>query len=188
MRWMFSAIQSWKPDNEVIISLLMAVLMLFLLPLRWLGASLIAAALHEVGHYIAVFLLGGSIHHLKMRACGAVMEVSGLKPPTELICLLAGPFAGLLPMLIFRQIPVIAICGAIHSVFNLLPIYPLDGGRILKHIILMMGGTDRLYHSIENCIFILIFLTCVYLGFRFSLSLLLLPTLLIFRKTPCKQK
>lgn len=180
--------QSWMSNKEIISGLLMTVLMIFLLPLRWFGAALIAALIHELGHYTSVLLFGGTVHRLKFGLGGAVMEASGLNPFSDLFCLLAGPLAGLLPILMFRYMPAIAICGLIQSVFNLLPIYPLDGGRILKHIILMTGGSNHLHNIIENCFLILLFLLCFYIRFRFGLSLFLIPGFLLLRKTPCKPR
>lgn len=188
MHWMHSVKQSWMFNRQRIGFLLMVVLMIFLLPLRWLGASVIAALLHELGHYTAVRLCGGSVQGLKLGVSGAIMETSGLNHTAELICLLAGPVAGLLPMLVFRCFPVISVCGLVQSIYNLLPIYPLDGGKIVRQMILMAGGDDRSFQMVENSILILLFLLSLYIRLRFGISLFLLLGIFLFRKTPCKPK
>ena len=45
---------------------------------------------------------------------------------------LAGPFGGLVLLLTARWLPRLAICGLMQSVFNLLPISPLDGSRAVS--------------------------------------------------------
>lgn len=165
-----------------------AALLLLLLPLRWVISALIAALIHEFGHYCGARLAGGSVHCLRFGLSGAVMEASGLDSRAEVISLLAGPLAGLLPLLTLRVFPTLAICGAVQSMYNLLPIYPLDGGRILYRIIQSKGGTDRCFRFIECAVLILLTTLCVYIRLRFNVSLFLFLVVLLFRKTPCKRK
>ena len=162
--------------------------MILLLPLRWLCAVAIAAMLHELGHYCAVRLLGGNIRTLRFGAFGAVMETDTLTPHSELICLLAGPIAGLVPALFFRKFPIIALCGIIQSAYNLLPIFPLDGGKIARNIITIMRGTDRCFIVIEHSVIILLFIACIYVKIHFNISLFVFWIVLLFRKTPCKHE
>ena len=173
-------------DNRPIVSLIGISLMLLLLPLRWLLAAIIAAMLHELGHYCAVRSLGGSVDKLRFGISGAVMNASGLTQGSELFCLLAGPLAGLLPLLFYRYVPAIALCGAVQSAYNLLPITPLDGGSILHNIILIAGGTDNCFEIIEHIIIVLLFLLCIFIWYRFGVSLFIFFVILLFRKTPCK--
>ena len=183
---MSSVKQSLQTDRRIIPSLIFLALLIFLLPLKWLIASIIAAIIHELGHYCAVYLSGGNIRRFRLDATGAIMDASGLTPQAEILCLIAGPLAGLLPILLIRQLPTIAICGIIQSAYNLLPIYPLDGGRILQKTILLLGGNYHHFRILEWCIMILLFLVCVYIQHHFGISLFLLIASLLFRKTPCK--
>lgn len=168
------------------VSLIAGALILLLLPLEWIISCLIAALIHELGHYCAVLLMGGSVHGIKVGAVGTIMDASGLTPKREMVCLLAGPLAGLLTIITIRAYPAVALCGLIQSLYNLLPVYPLDGGRLMKNYILMHGGTDRLFHKVEHFVLVLLFLLSVFVRIRFGISLFLFFGVLLFRKTPCK--
>lgn len=107
-------------------------LAVLVLPLQWFIAIVLAAAFHELCHYLAICFCGGQIVGISADMRGAKLEVVGLSNQQELFCALAGPAGGLLLLLLIRWIPRTAICGVFQSLFNLLPIYPLDGGRALK--------------------------------------------------------
>lgn len=186
MRWIHSVKQSWLYDRQITGALLGLVLLILLLPMRWIVAAAIAAFLHELGHCIALKLFGGSFHRIKIGISGAVIEASGLTPGAEIMCLLAGPLAGLLPMITVRLFPTIAICGLVQSAYNLIPVYPLDGGRILRLFILMHGGTNKLFYLIEYFAILLLLLLCIYVQLRFRCSFLLFFVIFLLRKTPCK--
>ena len=173
-------------DKQTTVTIFVIVIMLLTLPLRWLGAALIAAAVHEAGHYLSVLLGGGTVNNMKVGPAGAVMEVSGLTERCELICLLAGPAAGLMTMMFINRFPLIALCGAIQSIYNLLPIYPLDGGRIMRLIIQKFGGTDKHIRIIEHTTIAILLLLCVLIRVHYGISLFLFIIILLFRKTPCK--
>lgn len=106
--------------------------LILLLPLRWLAAAISAAAVHELSHFLAVRILGGRVSRLTIHPTGAKMRISALSPWREMVAALAGPCGGLLLLCFAQQIPLTALCALIHSIWNLLPIYPLDGGRALR--------------------------------------------------------
>ncbi len=174
-------------NNKLYITSLIFLSLLFLiLPLRWLLAAIIAAAVHELGHYFAVCLLGGKIRNIRFGMTGAVMEATNLSVYSEILCIMAGPLAGLLLSISIRIFPAIALCAIVQSAYNLLPIYPLDGGKALRCIILIFGGTERCFRYIEYITLLLLFLGCIYVFFRFRISLFLFFAVFLFRKTPCK--
>ena len=110
-------------------------LMLLVLPLQWLFAAVIAAVIHELLHYLALRLLGVRINRVEVGLFGAIMDVEPIPAYKELICALAGPMGGLCLLLLTRWIPRIAICAAVQSCYNLMPLYPLDGGRAIRSCI-----------------------------------------------------
>ena len=109
----------------------MAILLL-MIPLRWILAAFLAAGFHELGHCLAVELLGGTILEANVSARGAKLRAAPMSPERELLCVLAGPAVSVALFGLRRLFPRIAVCALIQGVFNLLPIYPLDGGRAVR--------------------------------------------------------
>ena len=106
-------------------------LALLVLPISWLLAAVTAALFHELCHGAAAVALGGSLGEIRLGERGATMEVGGLSNGRELLAAAAGPVGSLGLLLLGRFFPRLALCGLVQGLYNLLPIYPLDGGRIL---------------------------------------------------------
>ena len=132
-------------------------LTLLVLPLPWVAAAVLAAAVHELCHYLAIAALGGQVGRIAVGSDGAAMELGCLSPVRELLAAAAGPVGSLSLMLMGRFFPRLALCGLVQGLFNLLPIYPLDGGRILRRA-LELALPDRAAAAI----------TC-WTGFAFAL-------------------
>lgn len=108
---------------------------ILLIPLNWLMAAAFGALVHELFHVAAVYLLGGRVTAVKICAFGAVIETENLRGIREAFCALAGPLGSLLLVLLIRRLPVLGICALVQGIFNLLPVYPLDGGRALLRLL-----------------------------------------------------
>ena len=72
-----------------------------------------------------------------MGAFGASIETGYMTPAAELLCAAAGPIGSISMLLTIRKFPILGLLGLAQGIFNLLPIYPLDGGRILRSIFVL---------------------------------------------------
>lgn len=108
--------------------------LLLILPLPWLAAAVLAAGFHEGCHLVAICLLEGHVTGIRIGIGGAEIHCDLPGKGRELVAALAGPVGSLTLLLLARLYPKLGICGAVQGLFNLLPVYPLDGGRALRCI------------------------------------------------------
>ena len=109
-----------------------------------------AAAVHEVGHLLALRLLGGTTAGFGFSAAGMVIRARDLRLSygQELAAVLAGPVAnlaaGALCVLFDESDFAVAFAGAhwVLGVFNLLPAAPLDGWRALTLLLCWRIGPN----------------------------------------------
>lgn len=88
--------------------------------------------IHELSHLLMIRFLGGSVKGIYIGPGGAEIRTGAMDLLQELLCTLAGPVGSFSTVLLCHFIPKIAICGFIQGCFNLIPLYPLDGGRVLR--------------------------------------------------------
>lgn len=115
----------------------------------------------------------------------------------ESVCAISGPLGSLLILLFARQLPLVAVCVVIQSLYNLLPIYPLDGGRALK--CLLLGWLNdplgvRVYQVIEIITLIVLYVVSFLATFILNLGYIPVAAVGIFAiksksvKTTCKPR
>lgn len=168
---------------------------LLVLPLRWILAALIAAIVHEACHALAVYLCGSRLCSLAVGKGGAVMVAAPMSAPREFICTMAGPVGSALMVFTLPWIPRVAFCSAVHCMYNLLPIYPLDGGRALRCMTGKLSSVQqqKVCRWAENICLGLLFVGATYLTFWKDLGLTpLIMTLILLVRTksvnpPCKK-
>jgi Zn-dependent protease len=98
---------------------------------------------HEFGHALVAKHYGFKVIKITMTPIGgaALIDFRGIKPIEEFWMTLAGPAMSIIMSVIFKILGSFGdinifnlFCGLnlIWAVFNLIPIFPLDGGRIMR--------------------------------------------------------
>jgi Zn-dependent protease len=97
----------------------------------------ISVTVHELSHVACVKRFGGRVSALRLTAMGEAAVVSGLEEMSaaaRYAVYFAGPVASLCAALAAQTagLRYIAALNALIGVFNLCPVFPLDGGRIAQ--------------------------------------------------------
>jgi len=106
-----------------------------LIPLRLLLSWCCAVVVHELGHWSVLRILRIPVVSLTLSARGVVMETGNMHSGEELLCAAAGPLCSILLSMTAGYLPFIAVCSAIQGIYNLIPMLPLDGGRIVQSLV-----------------------------------------------------
>lgn len=121
-------------------------------PVETVLAVLLAAACHELGHFLLLRFFGVRTESLSLSALGAELRAPGLDTLSygrELAVTLAGPAVNLLCALLLSaaarglSAPALYLHAGAHvllGAFNLLPCAPLDGARVLYLVTAYFGG------------------------------------------------
>lgn len=127
---------------------------------------MIFAFIHEIAHMCAGMALKLKPEMLEIEpfGIGIVFESFENTEKNKIIISLAGPLINLLIAITFMFIKInpqelIINANLLLAIFNLIPIYPLDGGRILKAIIKIKdkkGITEDVLNKISNILMILL--------------------------------
>ena len=140
--------------------------------LLWAIAMLISIIVHELGHALVQRLYGGRAHIVLYGFGGlAIAEGVRITPWRQVAISIAGPAAGFLlagiTWLVRQQsatapeamqlfLLFMLWINIFWSIFNLLPIYPLDGGQVSRELLTLylrpeLGIVVSLWLSIATC-------------------------------------
>ena len=163
-------------------------LLLMVVPARWCLGAVLAAFFHELSHLGAIYLAGEQVICISIGGLGAKMETLPMSRGREALCALAGPVGSLLLAQGFSFFPEMALCALVQGLYNLIPVYPLDGGRILRCLL-----PSSVCTGIEVFAIILLMGSGIWCCFSFELGILpMIPGLTaairsVTRKIPCKE-
>ena len=148
---------------------------------------MIFAIIHELGHLVAGLLLKLkpktlSLMPLGIRVTFEDYEYKKLIEMKKIILALAGPLTNFLIAIFTVVLPIdmhlketIIYSNILIGTFNLIPLYPLDGGKILKGLIRIKSSaekSDKLVNRISN-------LTIIFLTAISSIAILYLKNIAI---------
>ena len=160
---------------------------------------MIFAIIHEFGHLLAGLIVGMKPEKIEIRPLGVSIEFNikekdynvkikkgNLLEVKKIFVALAGPLTNALIICILSIVDITNISyndkllmiysNILLIIFNIFPIYPLDGGRILKGIIYLLKGK----YIAEKYIYNISFITLIILTIFASIIILYLRNIAIF--------
>lgn len=159
---------------------------------------MIFAILHELGHLMAGVLLGSKVRSISLMPLGLSIafgvdskdynkriQKGNFLNIKRIVIAFAGPMVNFMiailffffPFQIFMvQITHIIYANLLIGCFNLLPIYPLDGGRILKEVLQIHKGLKKSIISINTisniCVILLTALSSIAILYYHNIAIL----------------
>ncbi len=129
--------------------------------------SLLAAALHEIGHLVAARLMKIPIAAMRFDLLGARIDVKGriLSYGEEWLLCVSGPLSSLAFSLIgsffwsHTKLAIAFSCASLLlGLLNLLPIQTFDGGRMLECALLSFTTPQKAGSILRGCTFLFLWL------------------------------
>ena len=169
-------------------SYILGAAIVLLLPAKFWLAALFAASVHELYHLAALWILGGQVTQLRLGICGAKIVTLPMSRGREVLCALAGPMGSFSLLALVSHYPLAALFGFMQGAYNLLPIYPLDGGRIMRGIF-----SEAFCAAAETFSLVILWGLGIWLlflchaGFFALFPAVSATVLMLRRKYPCKE-
>ena len=168
---------------------------------------MVFAIIHELGHLVAGLALGMIPESIKLMPYGLSISfklipkdynkkigTGNLLEIKKIIVATAGPLTNFFIILIIFNLKIdlisnliIVYANLLIIIFNLLPIYPLDGGRILKSILNLLKGkrkSEIIINRVSNIfLFLIIFVFSILIYYLKNISILFIMIYLLYLVT-----
>ena len=145
--------------------------------------------IHEMGHLVMGLILGYKPDKMELMPFGFLIEFKQADlddkrtVKSDILIAIAGPMVNLILILIFANIninflykDIVFYINLIIFTFNLIPIYPLDGGRVLHGFLSLYFGNDKSFiyaNKVTNIsIIILTMISSIFIYYFKNLSIL----------------
>lgn len=146
--WFATLYPGWTPQTYWVVSILAALFLFISVLLHELSHSLVARARGLPVNSIVLFIFGGiSNIQQEPKRPGVEFQMAFVGPLTSLVL---GGISFLLLLAIGRgtsplaaMLAYLAISNVLLGIFNMLPGFPLDGGRVLRSILWATSGSLR---------------------------------------------
>ncbi len=144
----------------------------------------VSIIIHEFSHSLVARKYGLEIKGITLFIFGGVAEMKDEpnSPKTEFFMAIAGPIASFMLSILFGAlyqvakitefpVPVIGILGYLSAVnmllavFNMVPAFPTDGGRILRSLLWWIKGDIRWATQIASRISLIFAIAIIFIGF-----------------------
>nr|HET6905087.1 site-2 protease family protein [Ktedonobacteraceae bacterium] len=145
--WFPLLYKGWSPGTYWLVSFIAAILLFVSVLLHELAHSVVARARGLSVHSITLFIFGG-VSNIEQEPTGPGVEFQ-MAFVGPIVSLLIGIIAYLLELAIHNGSPLegilgyLAVSNILLGIFNLIPGFPLDGGRVLRSIIWKATGSLR---------------------------------------------
>ncbi len=167
------------------------------------GITYSVVLLHELFHLFAALFLRVPVKSVILMPFGMTLRLSAgviKKPYKEILVALAGPFANCLMIAVFLLfMPIDNLNGQLFLIanaailcLNLIPVPPLDGGRVLRAVLVKKAGlwaTVKFMRHLSYCILCLLGIAAVALLVftRGNMSLVMICAFLLYNMTDEKR-
>ncbi len=154
-------------------------------------AYTVAVVIHEMGHSAMAERFGYALNEIKLMPYGAVIQGSleGIKPSEEIKIAAMGPITNLIVAIIFTAVwwlipssyfftQAFVYANIINALFNFMPVFPLDGGRIMFCLLSQKMPQSKAYKIIKitglilGCALIALFIISAFFEVNISFCVL----------------
>lgn len=152
---------------------------------------LVTVVIHEMGHSTLAEKYGYALDDIKLMPYGAVISgiIDGIKPADEIKIAAAGPITNLIVAIIFTAVwwiipssyfftQTFVYANIVNAIFNFMPVFPLDGGRIMLCLLSRNLPQKKAYKIIRitglilGSLLIILFIISIFFEFNISFCIL----------------